>query len=73
MTPLGFGVRAIETVLAGGKRMSKRDLHRATGLPLTVFEEALAHLLNRQALTCTGGEYALQAVDIDTRIHEKEV
>jgi len=61
-TPLGFGVRAIEAVLAGGKRMGKRDLHRATGLPQTVFEEALAHMLHTGQLIDDRGDYLLQEV-----------
>jgi P4 family phage/plasmid primase-like protien len=62
MTPLGFGARAIETVLSGGKRMSKRDLHRATGLPPSVFEEALQHMLHAGQLIAEAGAYELQEV-----------
>jgi putative DNA primase/helicase len=60
MTPLGFGVRAIETVLAGGKRMRKQQLLRATGLPPPVFEEALQHMLHAGQLIAEAGAYELQ-------------
>jgi putative DNA primase/helicase len=60
MTPLGFGVRAIEAALAGGKQMSKHDLQRATGLPPPVFEEALAHMLHAGQLIAEAGAYELQ-------------
>ena len=60
MTPSGFGVRAIEAALAGGKQMSKHDLQRATGLPPPVFEEALAHMLHAGQLIAEAGAYELQ-------------
>ena len=60
MTPLGFGVRAIEAALAGGKQMSKHDLQRATGLPPPVFEEALQHMLHTGQLIAEAGAYELQ-------------
>jgi len=60
MTPLGFGVRAIVAALAGGKQMSKHDLQRATGLPPSVFEEALQHMLHAGQLIAEAGAYELQ-------------
>jgi putative DNA primase/helicase len=60
MTPLGFGVQAIETVLSGGKRMRKQQLLRATGLPPPVFEEALQHMLHAGQLIAEAGAYELQ-------------
>jgi P4 family phage/plasmid primase-like protien len=61
MTRVGYAVRAIETVLASGKRMRKHELHRATGLPLSVFEEALAHMLHTGQLLADRGDYMLPA------------
>jgi hypothetical protein len=42
--------------------MCKRDLHRATGLPPSVFEEAFQHMLRTGELIAEAGTYALQEV-----------
>jgi len=64
-TPLGIAVRAIEVALAGGKQMRKQELQRATGLPSSVFEAAVQHLLNTNELIAEAGVYQLQEVDGD--------
>jgi DNA-binding transcriptional ArsR family regulator len=64
-TPLGTAIRAIEAALAGGKRMSRLELYQATGLPPTVFEEALQHMLTTGELFAEAGAYGLQEVEDD--------
>jgi putative DNA primase/helicase len=59
-TPVGYAIRAIEAVLASGKRMRKHELQRATGLPPSVLEEALQHMLNTGELIAEAGLYQLQ-------------
>jgi putative DNA primase/helicase len=61
-TPLGIAVRAIEVALAGGKRMSRLDLYRATGLSATVFKEAFEHMVTTGQLIADRGDYMLQEV-----------
>jgi putative DNA primase/helicase len=64
-TPLGTAIRAIEAALAGGKQMRKHELHRATGLPRSVFEEAMQHMINTGELIAEAGFYELQEVEND--------
>jgi len=61
-TPLGTATRAIEAVLAGGQRMSRLELYRATGLPPTVFKEAFEHMLATGELVADKGDYLLVEV-----------
>jgi len=61
-TPVGYAVRAIEAVLAGGKRMSRLDLYRATGLAPTVFKEAFEHMVATGQLVADKGDYLLVEV-----------
>jgi len=61
-TPLGIAVRAIEAVLGGGKRMSRLELYRATGLPATVFKEAFEHMVATGELVADKGGYMLVEV-----------
>ena len=65
ITPVGTAVRAIEAALAGGRRMNRLELHRATGLPPTVFEKALQHMLTTGELFAEAGAYGLQEVEED--------
>ena len=64
-TPMGYAVRAIEAALAGGKRMNRLQLYEAAGLPQTVFEEALQHMLATGELFAEAGAYGLQEVEED--------
>jgi hypothetical protein len=59
---VGYAVRAIEAVLAGGKRMSRLDLYRATGLAPTVFKEAFEHMVATGQLVADKGDYLLVEV-----------
>jgi len=64
-SPVGYAVRAIEAALAGGKRMNRLELYEATGLPPTVFEQALRHMLATGELFAEAGAYGLQEVEED--------
>jgi len=64
-SPVGYAVRAIEAVLAGGRRMNRLELYEATGLPPTVFEQALRHMLATGELFAEAGAYGLQEVEED--------
>jgi len=65
ITPVGYAIRAIEAVLAGGRRMNRLELYEATGLPPTVFEQALRHMLATGELFAEAGAYGLQEVEED--------
>jgi putative DNA primase/helicase len=62
ITPVGTAVRAIEAALSGGKRMNRLELYEATGLPPTVFEDALQHMLTTGELFAEAGAYGLHEV-----------
>jgi hypothetical protein len=60
-TPLGAACWAIQDALRG-RMLTKHALLRATGLPASVLEEALAHMLRTGAVELIAGTYSLVEV-----------